>query len=193
MKISFSSIPLTLLVAFLFISPLSSTAQTPGLGIFFQAIARDKMDNPAKYRKIYIQTSIIESINSTGSYLTELHQSTTDANGIFNISIGQGKQTSGIANDLLSIPWSKAPLLLNLKIAIEPLTPLNNWDYTKEWIDLGTTPFGTVPYALSAGNTTTIADINKVNLIDSNLIYVTPYQLSLIKFDSSSLSNRINN
>ena len=193
MKISFSSIPLTLLVAFLFISPLTSAAQIPGLGIFFQAIARDKMDNPAKYRKIYIQTSIIESINSTGSYLTELHQSTTDANGIFNISIGQGKQTSGIANDLLSIPWSKGPLFLNLKIAIEPLTPLSNWDFTKEWIDLGTTPFGTVPYALSAGNTTTIPDINKVNIKDSNLIYATPYQLSLKTFDTSSLSNRINN
>ena len=193
MKISFSSIPLTLLVAFLFISPLSTTAQTPGLGIFFQAIARDKMDNPAKYRKIYIQTSIIESGNSTGSYLTEIHQSTTDANGIFNISIGQGKQTGGIANDLLSIPWSKGPLLLNLKIAIEPLTPLSNWDYTKEWIDLGTTPFGTVPYALSAGNTTNIADINKVNVKDSNLMYATPFQLSLKTFDTSSLSNRINN
>jgi len=193
MKISFSSIPLTLLVAFLFISPLTTTAQIPGLGIFFQAIARDKMDNPAKYRKIYIQTSIIQSSNSIGSYLTEIHQSTTDANGIFNISIGQGKQTSGTSNDLLSIPWSKGPLLLNLKIAIEPLTPLTNWDYTNEWIDLGTTPFGTVPYALSAGNTSTIADINKVNLKDSNLIYATPYQLSLKTFDTSFLSNSISN
>ena len=193
MKISFSKVPLSLLVAFLFISPLTTKAQIPGLGIFFQAIARDKMDNPAKYRKIYIQTSIIESMHSTGSFLTEIHQSTTDANGIFNISIGQGKQTSGTSNDLLSIPWSKGPMFLNLKIAIEPLTPLMNWDYTKEWIDLGSSPFGTVPYALSAGNTTTITDINKVNVKDSNLVYVTPFQLLLKKIDTTSLSNRINN
>ena len=193
MKISFSKVPLSLLVVLLFISPLTTKAQIPGLGIFFQAIARDKMDNPAKYRKIYIQTSIIESMHSTGSFLTEIHQSTTDANGIFNISIGQGKQTSGTSNDLLSIPWSKGPMFLNLKIAIEPLTPLMNWDYTKEWIDLGSSPFGTVPYALSAGNTTTITDINKVNVKDSNLVYVTPFQLLLKKIDTTSLSNRINN
>ena len=36
-------------------------AQTQGTGIFFQAVARDNFSNPAKDRKIYIQSTIIQS------------------------------------------------------------------------------------------------------------------------------------
>ena len=36
-------------------------AQTPSTGIFFQAIARDQFANPAKDRKIYVQSSIIQT------------------------------------------------------------------------------------------------------------------------------------
>lgn len=192
MKINFSVLPLTLLVAFLFIKPIKTTAQLPGLGINFQAVARDKMENPAKDRKIYVQTSIVQNASSTGTIFTEIHYSKTDMAGVFNISIGQGNRISGSASDLLSIPWNNGPLLLNLKIAIEPLTPLGNWDYTKEWIDLGTSPFGTVPYALYSGNTG--ANNNKLNISDTASM-LSPYAksiLSLKTVDTSSLSNRIN-
>jgi hypothetical protein len=192
MKINFSVLPLTLLVAFLFIKPIKTTAQLPGLGINFQAVARDKMENPAKDRKIYVQTSIVQNGSSTGTIFTEIHYSKTDMAGVFNISIGQGNRISGSASDLLSIPWNNGPLLLNLKIAIEPLTPLSNWDYTKEWIDLGTSPFGTVPYALYSGNTG--ANNNKLNISDTASM-LSPYAksiLSLKTVDTSSLSNRIN-
>ena len=233
MKIKFSTLPLTILVAFLFISPLKSMAQLPGVGIFFQAIARDKMENPAKDRKIYVQTSIVSSIVNSNPILTELHVSKSNDMGVFGLSIGQGNRTGGTASNLLSIPWGNGPLLLNVKIAIEPISPLSNWDYTKEWVDLGTSPFGTVPYALYAGNAANtnndnklnISDtaimlapyakavatiinnpitplvvldsvnqkiLQKVNIKDSNLVYVTPFQLSLKTFDTSSLSNRIN-
>jgi hypothetical protein len=192
MKIHFSIVPLIVLVAFLFINPLNTKAQLPGLGISFQAIARDKMDNPAKDRKIYVQTSILQNTNSTNSIYTEIHQSTTDVSGIFHISIGQGNRISGTANNLLSIPWYNGPLVLNLKIAIEPLTPLSNWDYTKEWIDLGTSPFGTVPYALYAGNSTN--NDQKLNISDTASM-LSPYAKSILSFknvDTSSLSTRIN-
>jgi hypothetical protein len=233
MKIKFSMIPLTLLVAFLFISILSSKAQLPGVGIFFQAIARDKMENPAKDRKIYVQTSIVPSINNSAPILTELHVTKSNDMGVFSLSIGQGNRTGGTASNLSTIAWGNGPLFLNVKIAIEPVSPLTNWDYTKEWIDLGTSPFGTVPYALYAGNAANtnndnklnISDtsimlapyakavatiinnpitplvvldsvnqkiLQKVNIKDSNLVYVTPFQLSLKTFDTSSLSNRIN-
>ena len=46
------------------ISILTSTelkAQNPGGGFFFQAIARDNFSNPAKDRKIYVQSTIIQT------------------------------------------------------------------------------------------------------------------------------------
>ena len=36
------------------------------------------------------------------------------------------------------------------------------WDYTKEWVDIGTTIFGTVPFALYSANT---ANINELYVI----------------------------
>jgi hypothetical protein len=232
MKIRFSMLPLNFLVAFLFFGPLASNAQLPGMGIYFQAIARDKMENPAKDRKIYVQTTLLESNNNSNALFTELHITKSDGMGVFGLSIGLGNRTGGTASNLLAIPWEKGPILLNVKIAIEPISPLYNWDYTQEWIDLGTSPFGSVPYALYTGNGSSndkklnISDtaamlapyakavatiinnpptplvvldsvnqkiLQKVNIKDSNLVYVTPFQLSLNTFDTSSLSNRINN
>ena len=192
MKIQFSIVPLIALVAFLFINPLNTKAQLPGLGISFQAIARDKMENPAKDRKIYVQTSILQNANAANAFYTEIHQSTTDVSGVFTISIGQGNRISGTATNLLSIPWYSGPLVLNLKIAIEPLTPLSSWDYTKEWIDLGTSPFGTVPYALYAGNST--SNDQKLSISDTASM-LAPYAKSIFSIktlDTSFLSNRIN-
>jgi len=66
-------------------------AQTPGTGIFFQAIARDQFTNPAKDRKIYVEASIIQTSATGTKVLIETHQTTTDGSGVFSISVGQGK------------------------------------------------------------------------------------------------------
>ena len=189
-----------LFIAILFIN--YSFAQSSNLGIFFQAVARDNYSNPAKDRKIYVQSSIVQSSPTGTVALSELYQTNTDGAGIFGISIGQGKRISGLYNDLINIPWGNGPFYLNLKIAIEPVAPMPNWNYINNWIDLGTSPFGTVPYALYAnsvvgfdtklnvGDTAkmltpyvrnTILNsllLNKLNLADSIVAYVTPTQLS---------------
>ncbi len=131
-------------------TPLFS--QTLGSGIFFQAIARDNFSNPAKDRKIYIQSSIIQTTATGTVVLMEQHQATTDLTGVFSISIGQGIKTGGTAANLTSIDWSKGPYYLNLKVSITPVAPIAGWDYTKDWVDLGTTSFGAVPYALYAAS-----------------------------------------
>ena len=135
-----------LIISFFFSNKLFSQSQ--GTGIFFQAVARDNFSNPAKDRKIYIQSTIIQSTENGTKVLIEEHQSQTDPTGVFSISIGQGTRKGGTAANLASIEWAKGPYYLNLKIAIQPIAPVTNWDYTKELIDLGTTTFGTVPYAL---------------------------------------------
>ena len=164
-------------------------AQTTSNGIFFQAVARDNFSNPAKDRKIYVQSSIIQSTATGTKVLTEEYQTTTDATGVFSISIGQGTRIGGTMNNLTSIDWSKGPYFLNLKVAISPVAPTTSWDYKSEWIDLGTTSFGTVPYALYAGAAAGVDQ--KVNISDT-VKMLTPYaKVSAVKILETGLATKL--
>ena len=61
---------------------------------------------------------------------------------------------------------------LNIKIVITPIAASNTWDYTKEWIDIGTTIFGAVPFALYSANTANINE--KLNATDTTKM-LEPY------------------
>jgi len=135
-------------------------------GIFFQAVARDNFSNPAKDRKIYVQSSIIQTTPTGIKVLTEEHQTNTDASGVFSINVGNGTRVGGTATSLANIDWSKGPFYLNLKLAITPIGGNSNWDYTKEWVDIGTTNFGAVPYALYSANSAKVDD--KLNITDTS-------------------------
>ena len=139
-------------------------AQTTN-GIFFQAVARDNFSNPAKDRKIYVQSSIIQTTPTGTKVLTEEHQANTDATGVFSISLGNGVRVGGTASNLTTIDWSKGPFYLNLKVAITPIGGNSNWDYNKEWVDMGTTSFGAVPFALYSASSAKVDD--KLNATDT--------------------------
>ena len=165
-------------------------SQSTSPGIFFQAIARDNYTNPAKDRTIFVQSSIIKGAALGNKVFTEIHLSHTDETGIFSITIGNGKWIAGIAPTLSKIDWSQGPYFLNIQIAITPISPSMDWDYTKEWIDLGSTPFGTVPYALYAANA--IQSDDKLNISDTaNMLsnYIKSVALNKI---SNSLDNKLN-
>ena len=168
-------------------------AQISQNGIFFQAVAKDNYDNPANRRYLYIQSTIIQSSITGPKVFIEEFQTTTDQAGIFTICIGKGIKKGGAISKLTEIDWASGPYLLNLKIVITPIAPGANWDYTKEWIDIGTTSFGTVPYALYASSSGDLG--NKVNISDSILKYVTPTQLKAKTFDVTpiiySLTNKV--
>ena len=168
-------------------------AQISQNGIFFQAVAKDNYDNPANRRYVFIQSSIIQSSITGPNVFIEEFQTTTDQAGIFTICIGKGIKKGGAISKLTEIDWASGPYLLNLKIVITPIAPGANWDYTKEWIDIGTTSFGTVPYALYASSSGDLG--NKVNISDSILKYVTPTQLKAKTFDVTpiiySLTNKV--
>jgi uncharacterized protein (TIGR02145 family) len=139
-------------------------AQTTN-GIFFQAVARDNFSNPAKDRKIFVQSSIIQTTQTGIKVLTEEHQANTDATGVFSISLGNGVRVGGISSGLTTIDWSKGPFYLNLKVAITPIGGNSNWDYNKEWVDMGTTSFGAVPFALYSASSAKVDD--KLNATDT--------------------------
>ena len=171
----------------------NSFSQISQNGIFFQAVAKDNYDNPANRRQLFIQSSIIQANANGTKVLIEEFQTTTDQAGVFTISIGKGIRKGGTINKLLDIDWANGPYFLNLKIVITPIAPTAGWDYTKEWFDIGTTSFGTVPYALYASSSGDLG--NKVNVSDSVIKYVTPTQLYAKTFDITpiilSLSNKV--
>jgi hypothetical protein len=141
---------------------INTNAQT---GIFFQAIARDNYSNSAKDRKIYVQTNIIQSSPTGTIVLSEEFKTNTDAHGVFSIMLGNGQRVGGTVVGLSTIDWSKGPFYLNIQIAITPVGRGASWDYRKEWVNLGTTIFGIVPYALFSASTARIDE--KLNSIDT--------------------------
>jgi len=163
-------------------------AQAPTNGINFQAVARDQYANPAKDRKLFVQSSIIQTTVTGVKVLVEEHEVSTDASGVFSISVGQGKRIGGTVTSMNGIDWAQGPYYLNLKIAITPVAPVSGWDYTKDLIDLGTSPFGAVPYALYSGNVSGLD--KKLNIADSTK-YVTPSQLNTKTFDQTPILNSI--
>ena len=163
-------------------------AQT-NTGIFFQAVARDVYSNPAKDRKIYIQSSIIQNSPTGTKVLVEEHQSQTDATGVFSISVGQGTRKEGTAANLTAIEWAKGPYYLNLKISIVPIAPAANWDYTKEWLDIGTTPFGTVPYALYSGSSGALND--KLSIADTAKMLAIYAKAQTVQSLSTAVATKI--
>jgi hypothetical protein len=158
------TIALSLGISFLMFS-YNSYAQVSGTGIFFQAVARDNYSNPAKDRTVFVESSIIQTTANGIKVLSELHKTTTDGTGVFSISVGNGTRIGGTVSSLNNIEWAKGPYLLGLKIAIQPVSPVQNWDYTKELVDLGASPFGTVPYALYSGSSGALND--KLSIADT--------------------------
>ena len=154
-----------IIIAFIMSIPASQLFAQTTNGIFFQAVARDNFSNPAKDRQIYVESSIIQTTSNGTKVLIELHKTTTDVMGVFNISLGNGIRTGGTSTGLATIDWSKGPFYLNLKVAITPIGGNNSWDYTKEWVDMGVTNFGAVPFALYAVSAAKVDD--KLNLSDT--------------------------
>jgi hypothetical protein len=154
-----------ILIALLLCISASQTFAQSSNGIFFQAVARDNFSNPAKDRNIYVQSTIIQNTTTGTKVLIEVHKSSTDAMGVFNITIGNGQRTGGAAPSIAAIDWSKGPFYLNLKIAITPFSASDSWDYSKELVDMGTTSFGAVPFAFYSASSAKVDD--KLNATDT--------------------------
>ena len=179
----------TILIALvLTISTNQLFAQTTN-GIFFQAVARDNFSNPAKDRKIYVQSSIIQTTPTGTKVLTEEHQANTDATGVFSISLGNGVRVGGTASSLTTIDWSKGPYYLNLKVAITPIGGNSSWDYTKEWVDMGTTSFGAVPFALYSASSAKVDD--KLNANDTTKMLAVYAKAIKVQSLETSLATKL--
>ena len=121
--------------------------------------------------------------------MIEEYQTSTDDYGVFRIMIGNGIRVGGVASGLSTIDWSNGPYYLNLKIAVTPVGVGIAWDYNKEWVDLGTTVFGTVPFALYSASTAKIND--KLNISDTSKMLEPYAKVKTFQVLSSTIETKL--
>ena len=110
-------------------------------GINYQAVARDNYGNELANRKISVKFSVISGDPLGTAVYQEVHQNIiTSAFGVFSLVIGQGIPTgSATYGELSQVQWDKAPHYLKVEVKFE-----------NTFMDMGTMPFLSVPYALYA-------------------------------------------
>ena len=169
----------------LLLSTTRSIAQTVPDGVIFQAVATDPQGNPASGRTIYIKATILQSTATGNEVYSESFKITASSAGVFTVVIGKGQNISGPAS-IASLDWSAGPYFLNIKSAVEPSIPLANWDVNQQYVDMGTSQFWSVPFALYASK---VAGLDlKMNIADTTNML----KAYLRKSDTASISNRIN-
>ena len=124
-------------------------------GINYQAVARDSNGDEITNTSLSVKFSILEGDSATSSSLSwqEIHSVTTNDFGLFVAKIGKGTSTSlGSSSNFSSINWGDTTHSLMVEI-----------DYGNGYINMGTTQFMSVPYALYGED----ADSDPANEIQS--------------------------
>ena len=120
--------------------PFIGLGQSVPQGINYQAVARDANGDVLMNQALTIQFSIISDITTSAVSWQETHQATTNDYGLFTAVIGQGTSTSvGSSLTFDVIDWGASNHLLKVEI-----------DYGSGYLDMGTTAFMSVPYALNS-------------------------------------------
>ena len=152
----------------------AQVSQAPD-GIQFQALATDANGHPAAGRVIYVKNAIIAKTATGTIVYAETFKVTASSAGVFSIVLGKGTYASGVSS-IANIDWANGPFFLNLKVAVEPTIPTASWNVNNEYVDMGTSQFWSVPYALYAGNVKG-AD-TKLNIADT-IAMLKPYFTSI--------------
>jgi hypothetical protein len=149
---------------FLFIS-INLFAQAPQK-MTYQAVIRNASNNLVVNAPVKMKISILQgSISGTALY-SELHNPTTNANGLVSIEIGSGTSPVGTIG---SINWGNGTYFLKTET-----DPTNGTNYSIE----GTSQLLSVPYALHASNAGN--GINKISTtgdtvyLDNGEKYIIP-------------------
>lgn len=157
---------ITLLVLF---ATSLAIAQVPQ-GISYQAIALNASGNPVVNSTVGIRLTILDNnANGTAIYI-ETQTKTTNAQGLYNLVIGQGTPTSG---SFSTINWGTNSKFLKVEIDINGGT---------NYVNVGTTQLLSVPFALAADSLITSPG-EGITLVSPN---GTPYQVTVS--DSGQLS-----
>ena len=131
---------------FLVFAFAKTNAQIVPSGIEFQAVARDFNNNAAANKNVFTKVSLLQGSPTGTNVYTETFQVITNNDGVFSITIGKGNQISGVTS-LTNINWESSSFFVNIKVAISPTLNDPTWNPDNNYIDVGTAPFWSVPYA----------------------------------------------
>ncbi len=135
----------SLFFGLLLCATLTSYAQVPA-GIQYQAVARDAGGNCLQNETISLQMSILDGAPDGPVVYQERFEGNvqTNAAGHFSVMLGSGTpQTTGQVTDFSDIRWLNSNYYLQVEYAPGSTTA---------FVEVGTAPFLTVPYALNAAN-----------------------------------------
>jgi len=120
--------------------PFIGFGQSVPQGINYQAVARDANGDVLMNQALTIQFSVISDITTSAVSWQETHTVTTNDYGLYTAIIGKGTSTSvGISATFDVIDWGASNHLLKVEV-----------DYGGGLVDMGTTAFMSVPYALNS-------------------------------------------
>jgi hypothetical protein len=121
-------------------------------GMSYQAIARDAQGSIIANAPVAIKISFSIKKDGTKNYYTEIHQVTTDENGLINLVIGEGKETLGAFED---IPWDSEQVWLNVEMDVKGG---NNFAL------VGSNELYAVPYAYHAATASELIEGTTIDL-----------------------------
>ena len=159
-------------------------AQVPQ-GVSYQAVAFNTSGAPVANGTVGVKISVLDNSATGAVVYTETHTKTTNAQGLFNLNIGQGTPTSGTFS---GINWGTNSKFLKVEV-----DPTGGTSYT----NVGVNQLMSVPYALfaestnSSNNTTGTSQFkdSRIAVIDDNKIYAfengTWYLQNTTSFPSS--------
>lgn len=127
-------------------------AQTPQ-GINYQAVVRNASGAISANSAATFRFSFLEGGPTGPNRYTETKAVTTDAYGMANHVLGSGTTVSG---SFAGVDWTKVNYL---KVEV---------NLTGSYVNMGTTKFQSVPYALNAGNTSSVWNTSGNNISSGN-------------------------
>ncbi len=129
----------SLLLTFLLLATLSMVAQNVPAGMKYQAVARDANGEVLALKSVGLEIQLLAGGPDGKTAFSEVHQITTNNLGLFTITIGEGKNKSGILGE---VPWSEYEIWMN--VGLDP-------EGGEQFSTISTTKLLTVPYAFHAG------------------------------------------
>lgn len=139
-------------------------AQAPQ-GFTYQAAVRDAQGRAVAGRQVTVRIALVQGTALGTESYAEMHQPTTDAAGLFTITVGQGNALTNCTMDAC-VDWAAGPWFLRSQV-----DPEGGQNFT-----LSTTQqLMSVPYALYAANvqhdTVVVRDSVVVHIVDSVIVH----------------------
>ena len=157
----------------IFLLSISCFAQT---GINYKAVIKDSRGNIVASQAVEVQFIIYEGAALTNNVYQESHTTSTDANGILIVNIGEGTTI----DVFIDISWGDDEHWLNVQV-----------DTGAGLVDMGTTQFMAVPYAIhakTAGNISGLEATEEGSGIGWRLVSRNPNNYGNIGFNAIDFS-----